>query len=123
MKVFAFDRDDTLTTNAGPVPVAWVAELAERHEVWAIGNQMLKDEVDVPGFAELREHFDGTPTLYPRARRLELLDEVYPDADEYVVVDDADLSDVDGWCHYFPAEFVEAADRYGLSPVEDATSG
>lgn len=41
-----------------------------------------------------------------RRERLRLLERLFPDADAYVVVDDVDLSDVDGWEHHFPWEFV-----------------
>ena len=122
MKIFAFDRDKTVTTNKGPVPIEWVEQLAQCHEVWAIGNQMIKKEVDIPGFAEIRAHFDGTPTLYPRPRRLELLQQIVPDATEYLVVDDEDLSMVEGWLHYFPQEFVDNAHRYGLEPTDSSAS-
>jgi len=44
-------------------------------------------------------------SMPPRRERLRLLERLFPDADGYVVVDDADLRDVEGWTHYFPWEF------------------
>lgn len=44
-------------------------------------------------------------SMPPRRERLKLLERLFPDAEAYVVVDDADLRDVEGWTHYFPWEF------------------
>jgi hypothetical protein len=46
MKIFAFDRDETVDVNGGPIPLGWVHWLAREthHEVWAVGNQLLVDE-------------------------------------------------------------------------------
>ena len=62
--VFAFDRDRTVRVNQlykpdTLVPLAWVRHLAHEtdHEVWAIGNQTLKGEADIPGIEELAERY------------------------------------------------------------------
>lgn len=60
MKVFSFDRDGTVDVNPlGPdhtsVPVEWIQYLAHEteHEIWAHGNQALKEEAGIPGKADL----------------------------------------------------------------------
>ncbi|MEF8881696.1 MAG: adaptin protein [Halapricum sp.] len=142
--VLAFDRDETVDVNPHPekqaVPLSWIQHLNEEthHEVWAIGNQKLKAEASVPGvreavlelenewyreFSETEndDEVDGWPR---RARRVTMLSELFPDAEGYVVVDDKDLSYVEGWDHYYPWEFVEAVrdDRLRLDlPVETLT--
>lgn len=126
--VFAFDRDETVDVNPHPekaaVPLAWLRYLNEEtdHEVWATGNQKLKSEADIPGIREavLRlenewhrefretetdENVDGWPR---RARRVTMISDLFPEASGYIVIDDKDLSYIDGWDHYFPWEFVEA---------------
>ena len=135
--VFAFDRDETVDVNPPPekeaVPLSWVRVLAHEtdHEVWAIGNQQLKDEADIDGIreavmesenewhrafeeAETDLEVDGWPR---RGRRVTMLSDLFPDADAYVVVDDKDLSHVEGWTHYYPWEFVDAV-RNGRLPVD-----
>lgn len=136
MRVYAFDRDFTVDVNPHPdrpaVPLAWVRHLAHEtdHEVWAIGNQDLTHEAEIPGMDDLRRRLadgrDANPDdgatgarvdEWPERReRLRLLERLFPDADGYVVVDDADLSDVDGWTHYHAWDFVEAAESGRLSP-------
>ena len=132
MIVFAFDRDWTVDVNPPPgdraaVPLEWVRHLAHEteHEVWAIGNQDLKAEADIPGIVELAERYydEGIERLgaqndvgryefWPlRRERLRMLAEVFPGATEYIVVDDLDLSDVEGWSHYHAWEFVPAVER------------
>ncbi len=109
MKVYAFDRDSTITVNKGPVPLDWVKKLAKtEHEVWAIGNQTLKREANIPGIAEILERLGLDENLAPsRRERVDMLRQVFPDAEEYIVVDDVDLSDMEGWSYYAPDEFVE----------------
>ncbi len=126
MYVLAFDRDWTVDVNPHPhrdaVPLEWVRYWADGtdHEVWAIGNQDLVDEADIPGTVESvrrrdgdidalgdRDAFGNYEWWPEREQRLRILAELFPDADEYVVVDDLDLSHVDGWDHYHAWEFVE----------------
>jgi len=100
-----------------------VSHLATDHDVWAHGNQRLVEEASIPGIQELIRRRDGEwyeqigeradeyheewPT---RRDRLRMIEDVVPDAGRYVVVDDADLSDVSGWTHYFAWDFVVAVE-------------
>ncbi|MFC7233411.1 hypothetical protein ACFQMM_22375 [Saliphagus sp. GCM10025308] len=136
MYVLAFDRDWTVDVNPHPrreaVPLEWVQYWAHEtsHEVWAVGNQVLVDEADIPGTIESVRRRDGHLDAlgeqgeygyyewWPeREERLRILAELFPDADEYVVVDDLDLSHVDGWDHYHAWDFVDLVRRgeLGLS--------
>jgi hypothetical protein len=123
--VLAFDRDETVSVNPprdkDAVPLEWVQVLRRESNcsVYATGYQKLKDEAGIPGIQELvDEHptaevtpIDGDAQAngyHPtRRERLEILAELYPDA-ELVVVDDVDLTDVGGWTHYFPWDFAAA---------------
>ena len=131
MLVFAFDRDWTVDVNPHPrhdaVPLEWVRHLAHEtpHAVYAIGNQMLAKEAAIPGVVDVvgrhpddwdewlgDKQPDGRYEQFPlRRERLALIADLHPDADGYVVVDDLDLSDVDGWDHYHAWEFVPAVER------------
>lgn len=117
MIVFAFDRDDTVDVNPHHrkepmVPLEWIRHLAHEthHEVWATGNQALRGEAEIPGVEEALERADYEPlgVGLDRRERVYLLSELFPDADRHVVVDDIDLSHLDGWEHYFPWTFVES---------------
>jgi hypothetical protein len=128
--VLAFDRDWTVDVNPHPdkdaVPLEWVRYWAHdtSHEVWAIGNQDLVDEADIPGIEEIVRRRDGDLSAlgeqnnlgyyewWPeREERLSILADLFPDAGGYVVVDDLDLTHVDGWEHYHAWEFVPAIQR------------
>ncbi len=98
MKIYAFDRDDTVSTSKGPVDLEVVKELDEEHTVYATGNQKLCFEADIIGIGVE----EGT-----KPERLKKVRSLHPDGDEYIVVDDEDLSDVDGWRHYTPEKFIE----------------
>jgi len=135
MLVFAFDRDWTIDVNPHPrhdaVPLEWVRHLAHEtpHAVYAIGNQTLA-EAAIPGVVDIvgrhpddwdewlgEKQPDGRYEQFPlRRERLSLIDDLHPDADSYVVVDDLDLSDVDGWEHYHAWEFVPAVERGEIHP-------
>jgi len=129
--VLAFDRDWTVDVNPHPnraaVPLEWVRYWAHErpHEIWAIGNQNLVDEADIPGIEELIRRRDGDLSAlgkqdefgyyewWPeREQRLSILAELFPDADDYIVVDDLDLGHVESWQHYRAWEFVPAV-RHG----------
>ena len=125
MYLLAFDRDWTVDVNPHPdreaVPLAWVRHWAHEtdHAVWAIGNQDLVAEADIPGTVESIRRRDGDiealgernefgryehwPT---REERLHILADLFPEADRRIVVDDLDLSRVEGWEHYHAWEFV-----------------
>lgn len=118
--MFCFDRDRTVDTSfRGPVPLRWVRQLAHEtiHPVYAIGNQILKQEASIPGVDDMREKLGRSTASEPKRRhvrmparreRVRLAEELHPDAREYIVVDDVDLSDMQGWTHYFPDDFVSA---------------
>jgi len=126
MYVLAFDRDWTVDVNPHPrreaVPLEWVRYWAHEagHEVWAIGNQDLVEEADIPGTVESIRRRDGHVDAlgeqdeygyyewWPeREERLRILAELFPDAEGYIAVDDLDLGHVDGWEHYQAWDFVE----------------
>lgn len=137
MLVFAFDRDWTVDVNPHPhheaVPLEWVRHLAHEteHAVYAIGNQRLAEEAAIPGVVDVvgrhREDWnrllgskrpDGRYERFPtRRKRLSLIADLYPGADGYVVVDDLDLGDVDGWDHYHAWEFVPAVEAGDVDPA------
>ncbi|QSG08585.1 hypothetical protein [Halapricum desulfuricans] len=128
MWVFAFDRDWTVDVNPHPrheaVPLEWVRHLAHEtdHAVYAIGNQDLAEEAAIPGVVDIVgrhaddwDHWlgdkqpDGRYERFPtRRERLALIEALHPAADRYIVVDDLDLSDVEGWQHYHAWEFAPA---------------
>lgn len=119
-KCFCFDRDRTVDTGLpeGPVPVEFVQMLAEEtdHEVWATGNQALTNEAGIPGKEEavsrLPNHIAAAVRSPGRTELSEIVRDV-TDADEYIVVDDVDLSDMDHFDHYYPWDFVEEVDIDG----------
>ena len=138
MYVLAFDRDWTVDVNPHPrreaVPLEWVQYWAHEtgHEVWAIGNQNLVEEADIPGTVESIRRRDGHVDAlgeqdeygyyewWPeREERLRILGELFPDAEGYIAVDDLDLGHVDGWEHYHAWDFVEHVRQgeLGLSVV------
>lgn len=137
--VFAFDRDDTVDVYPPPcddleaVPLTWIAHHAHRTEqmVYLTGNQFLKREATIPGATEiLAAHpaYDwpdpgsSTQLYLSRQEQVCLLGELYDGADQWIVVDDVDLSELDGWMHYYSWDFVPAARKGNnvseLPPVE-----
>lgn len=136
MLVFAFDRDWTVDVNPPPnkeaVPLEWVRHLAHEteHAVYAIGNQLLADEAAIPGVVDIvgrhsddweewlgEKQPDGYYERFPtRRERLALIADLHPGADDYIVIDDIDLSDVDGWDHYHAWEFVPAIKQGDIDP-------
>ena len=138
--VFAFDRDYTVDVNPPPrddqeaVPLEWVRYLAHEteHIVFATGNQLLREEADIPGIPTMLdlhpepEEYAGPPEMWGRHRprradRSRMLAEIYPNADRYIVVDDADLSDLEGWEYYPSWEFVPKA-RDDAFPFDPGTA-
>lgn len=140
MAVLAFDRDWTVDVNPHPskeaVPLEWVQYWAKEtdHEVWAIGNQDLVEEAGIPGIEEAIRRRDGDCSAlgeqdeagdyewWPeREERLTILADLFPDADDYIVIDDLDLAHVDGWRHYHAWEFVPAVytGAVGVGPPPD----
>jgi len=92
---FAIDRDGTVETSNGPVPLSLIKQLKEEgHFVFCHGNRKLCEEAQIP-YAE-----GGT-----KEERLRLLREKVR-ADKYIVVDDVRI-DVEGWEYLTPEEFVK----------------
>lgn len=108
--LFAFDRDATVSvgTPPGPVPLEYVEHLAHgtHHEVYATGNQMLRKEAEIPGVADIAEN-TGDIRRISRRQGLKMVRN-HVDADRYVVVDDVDVSDVEGYRYYSPERFYVA---------------
>ncbi|WP_244265043.1 hypothetical protein [Halorhabdus tiamatea] len=118
------------------VPIEWVGHLAHHtdHIVYATGNQTLKDEAKIPGIGEIVKAYPGTDqdgedvdlSSRPKRReRVDMLKAIYPDADRFVVVDDIDLSDMEGWDHFYPWDFVstvESSEIDCLPPSDDDIS-
>lgn len=116
--IFAFDRDGTVETSNGPIPISTVRTLdAQGHDVWAIGNQLLREEAGIRGVIELlgkigihesnlRQDIFYSGAVEKRGR-LYLLRRLYPHRIG-IVVDDSDLSDmcVNGWIHFYPQDFL-----------------
>ncbi len=123
MIVFAFDRDLTVDVNEGPVPLALVRHLAHctDHQVWATGNQLLKDEAGIPGIAEIITRAQAAelpvPVKLGRERRIELLGDLFPEADAHIVVDDFCLSAIPGWSWFSPECFMELVAAIQLGPL------
>lgn len=135
--VFAFDRDWTVDVNPHPrheaVPLGWVRHLAHEtdHTVYAIGNQTLAEEAAIPGVVDIvgrhddawdewlgGKQPDGYYEQFPlRRERLSLIEDLHPDADGYIVIDDLDLSDVAGWEHYHAWDFVPAVEQGDIDPA------
>lgn len=107
MKVIAFDRDNTVDVSGGPIPLSWVKGLAKQHEVWAFGNQRLRNEANIPGEVEMCDRLLDRSRIAKPDRLDVLRDELFPSADEYIVVDDGDYGSVPGWTYYTPEEFHE----------------
>ncbi len=110
MKAFAFDRDDTVSTSRGPVPIDLVRELSRKHVVYAIGNQKLREEADIPGDEDLSGSFP-IKNIFQRLtmskpEKLERIKEKHPGCEKYIVVDDVDLRTPEGWNYFSPQEFV-----------------
>lgn len=145
MTVYMFDRDRTVDVN-GPrgdkegVPLAWVKWLAHETDnpVFATGNQHLRREAAIPGLQEAKEIYEARTGRsandvyeddsfiegYKPCRRdgLRLVKEIHPDEQDFVVIDDIDLTDMsdEGITHYFPWDFV-ADVRNEIFPIpEDA---
>lgn len=111
---FCFDRDETVSTGTppGPIPIEVVRYISHdtNHPVWATGNQALTGEADINGrdtmIEDLPNHLSvllkngGRRDMVKSARRLS-------NAEKYVVIDDVDLSDMEGVTHYYPEEFLD----------------
>ena len=111
------------------MPLALVRHLAHGtgHQVWATGNQLLKAEAGIPGIDEiiaraLAEDLP-VPIKLRRERRIELLGDLFPEADAHIVVDDFCLSAIPGWHWYAPETFMELVDVIQLGPLAPQHGG
>lgn len=75
--VFVFDRDFTVSTGGGVIPIELVRMLKDRYPVYAYGNVALVMEAGVP-------YAEGDV----KWRRILWVARRHPDVDEIVVVDD-----------------------------------
>lgn len=113
---FCFDRDATVDIGKwpGPIPIEWVEYISNNtnNYVVATGNQKLKEEAGIPGTQEMLKSMPAhISILYrnpSRRERLELA-RINIDADEYIIVDDVDLSDIEWADYYSPMEFVDSS--------------
>jgi len=131
------------------VPLQWVKHLAhsaatDTIDVWATGNQHLVTEAAIPGIRTAKELWDTInipdveasfdkprdddgeeiSTYKPQRREgLRLIKDLYDPVDgvepDFVVVDDANLTDLErhGWTYYRPWDFVDAVEADD-APIE-----
>lgn len=137
MLVLALDRNWTMDVDTNPnhhaVPIEWARYWAHEqgHEVWAIGEQELTEEAEIPGVVEMirrrdgniealgEQDADGQYEWWPeREERLDILSSVFPDAERRIVVDDWDFSHLQDWEHYHGPQFVELV-REGDLPLAE----
>lgn len=91
------------------------------------------NEAGIPGTVECIRRRDGDVSALgeqgefgyyewrpEREERLAILADLFPDADRYIVVDDLDLSHVNGWERYYAWNFVETV-RGGEIPLETSS--
>ncbi len=120
MSVISFDRDNTVETGLGPISLE-IVERFIKHPEWrtyAHGNQMLVGEVEgIIGMEEVREQtnvvfesgeFASHASESLRENRLRAIKTLEAGADRFVCVDDVDLTHLEVWEYYFPANFLEA---------------
>lgn len=145
--VLCFDRDYTINVNPHPdkpaVPLSWVKHLAHERDnidVWATGNQFLTEEARIPGLSQAvtcwravtlpddieryHEHVSPQSGRLSRREGLELIQAIYEEVAtscdqsfRFVVVDDVDVSDLDGWNHFFPWSFVRGV-KNGCTSID-----
>lgn len=95
-KLYAFDRDQTVETSEGPIPLSVIRKLVEEGAiVYAIGNVLLCNEINIP-------YAEGET----KVERVENLRKKYPNLDEYILIDDGEI-EVRGFKHYTPDEFLK----------------
>lgn len=132
MTVYCFDRDFTVSTNPKPgresVPISWIKWLFQETDnyVYATGNQHLRREALIPGIEEARLRWekmngydpqdryedDSYYSGYKPSRRngLRMVKDVHPNEEEFVVVDDIRLHDMEeeGFSYWTPWDFYNA---------------
>lgn len=105
--VICFDRDLTIDTSDGPVPLPWTQRLKVWHYLYATGNQRLREEANIPGMPEVMGIEEGASHVghMERHERLQAVRDRHPDMRMIVVDDD----EVEGdWESYLPQDFVDA---------------
>ena len=108
--VIAMDRDGTLETGHGPVPLLLVKELMKVHTVRAVGNPLMLAEI--PGIEGKTEHGVEVKVIYLRrwARAFR------GDASRFVVVDDQPEQYVGGiptpWEWMSPETFMARVEEF-----------
>ncbi len=126
VKLFAFDRDFTVNVNEGPVPLSWIKQLAKSHEVWAIGNPLLRGEANIPGVEDMKSRMSMLPkpksfghligehkaNVSTKIWRMQNLNLLFPDISICIIVDDF-VSEIMGnwvgerdWIYSDPQDFV-----------------
>ena len=140
MILLAFDRDETVETGnrvPGPITINLIKKLHARPfiDVWAIGNQRLVEEANIPGLEELarqlklpykdirgiapRNDFPSVKARnisakYVRLKHLCDLYEAHP-LTQRIVIDNFDLShNHSHFKHYYPQDFLELINNKGL---------
>jgi len=109
MIVFAFDRDLTVDTSEGPIPLSTIISLAKHFPAYAIGNQQLVLEANIPGRESL-----GPDKVYlsnavveqnigGKHLRLQKLLKLYPTFTR-ICTDDYNIS-FKGWHYFTPYDF------------------
>lgn len=108
--VIAMDRDGTLETGGGPVPLLVVKELMKVHTVRAIGNPTMLQEI--PGIEGKTETGTETKIIWLRRWGRVFRD----DADGFYVVDDQPEQYVGGipcpWIWLSPETFMSRLEEF-----------
>lgn len=97
--LIAWDCDGTVDISAGPIPLALVRELCEKHICFCIGARTLTNFISIP--------WDQYPTKSVALARWK---RTYPGLDRYIVVDDTPSQydgGWEGWEFFSPEEFLK----------------
>jgi len=110
MVVFIFDRDMTVDTSFGPVPLEVIMKLKERYPVYAYGNPLLSAEAGIPYAQGITKEM-----------RVVWVAKKHPYEQEIIVVDDVPLNinvipqEIRYKITYMkPSDFVRVMDRFLL---------
>ena len=104
--IIAFDRDDTVSTGKGPVPIQLIRKMKQRgYKIFAIGNQRLVEEAGILSGAKgkLKEYI---PARERKRRLLLRLKKSFPMHARFIVVDNLKI-EAEGWHYMSPEEFLE----------------
>lgn len=140
MILLAFDRDETVETGnriPGPITISLIKKLHSRPfiDVWAIGNQRLVEEANIPGLLSLAHQLSltkdvvaGKPEIIgmrsspernviAKLVRLSFLGILYSPhkITQKIVIDDYSLThNTSGFKHYYPQDFLNFINNKGL---------